>query len=577
MEMSSREAFSGHSMGPSVSCSCAGNDLSSFGHRFPPGGLEPLSMVPEHRNILLVCPEFPQTYWGMSYSLPAVFRRAFMPPLGLLTIAALTHPSFHLRLVDTNCRPLTDADLHWADVVCFTAMFNQAEGLFRHARRARNAGKLVVFGGPYPTACFEECMRHCDAVVRNEGEITWPQFIRDLERGCIRKEYATDQKPDLSASPCPRFGLLEMSDYAMMAVQFSRGCPFNCEFCDVTALFGRAVRTKSPSQILLELETLFRAGYRGAVFFADDNFIGDKRQAGRLLEVLRRWNEKKRHPFYYFTQASLDLSRERTLLEQMVEAHFKGVFLGIESPSMESLVEARKLQNTRGSLLESVKAIQHAGLVVHAGFIVGFDSDGEDIFGRQIDFIRKAAIPNAFLELLSAPPGTDLYERMKREGRLKEALDDNLADGTTNIRTMLPEKRLLEGYRDTMATLYEPREYFERALEQFLRLPRPRSYRARLKNLRFLGPSVLGLFRPSRERPKRPERSFAGQWKALTRFFLHMPPSYRHHALKFLIALVKARPERLPGAMFFVFMGAHFHAYTRDHVIPKINARIEDL
>ena len=419
-------------------------------------------MPSKHQNILLVCPEFPQTYWGMRYSLQAVSKKAVMPPLGLLTIAAMTPPAFNLRLVDVNCRPLTDRDLHWADVVCFTAMLNQAGILFAHARRARAAGKLVVFGGPYPTACLEACRPHCDALVLNEGEVTWPRFIQDLEKGCIEQVYAADRKPDLTESPCPRFDLVPMSEYAMMAVQFSRGCPFHCEFCDVTALFGRKVRTKAPSQLVGEIEAIFRSGYRGAIFVADDNFIADKEQAARLLEDLSQWNEKNGHPFYYVTQTSVRLSHDKDLLEQMVEADFKGVFLGIETPSIDSLRETRKLQNLGGSLLDSVRTIQGAGMVVHAGFILGFDSDGDDIFDRQMNFIRDAAIPNAFVELLSAGPGSDLYERMKREGRLKDRVDETLADGATNIETILPERTLLEGYRETLATLYSPEAYFER-------------------------------------------------------------------------------------------------------------------
>ncbi len=534
-------------------------------------------MPPRHRNILLVCPEFPQTYWGMAHSLRAVSKKAVMPPLGLLTIAALTPPAFNLRLVDVNCRPLTDRDLHWADVVCFTALLNQAGNLFTHARRARAAGKLVVFGGPYPTACVEECSPHCDALVMNEGEVTWPGFLRDLERGRIEKVYAADRKPDLADSPCPRFDLLDMSEYAAMGVQFSRGCPFHCEFCDVTALFGREVRTKTPSQILVEIETIFRSGYRGAIFITDDNFIGDKEQAATLLEELRQWNGKNRHPFYYITQASVHLSHEKQLLEQMVGADFKGVFLGIESPSVDSLRETRKLHNLKGSLLDSVRTIQRAGMVVHAGFIVGFDSDGEDIFDRQLAFIRSAAIPNAFVELLSAFPGSDLYKRLNREGRLKQRVDDNLADGTTNIRTILPERRLLEGYRETLATLYRPDAYFERALEQFSRLPRPKSWRARLRNLRFLGPYLSGLLGSGRSRPDRPRRNLAAEAAALTRFFFNLPPAYRRQAFRFLMAVMKRCPERLPGAMLFVFTGSHFHQYTYAYMIPKLDYRIEEL
>jgi radical SAM superfamily enzyme YgiQ (UPF0313 family) len=261
----------------------------------------------------------------------------------------------------------------------------------------------------------------------------------------------------------------------------------------------------------------------------------------------------------------------------MVEAGFRGVFLGIETPSLEGLRETGKVQNTRGSLLDSVRTIQRAGMVVHGGFIVGFDSDGEDIFDRQIDFIRSAAIPNAFVELLSAFPGTGLYERMKREGRLKQDVEGTLGDGTTNIRTVLPERRLLEGYRDMLAALYRPEAYFERALEQFSRLPRPPSLQAGFRNLLLLGPLALGLFRPRRKRAGRPRSSLAGQVKALARFARGLPPAYSRQALRFLLAVTGRLPERLPGAILFLFTGAHFYRYTYEHMIPKIDARIQGL
>ena len=530
-----------------------------------------------YKNILLVCPEFPPTYWGMRYSLEAASKKTVMPPLGLITIAAMGPSDLDFRLIDLNCRPLADEDLHWADVVCFTAMLNQAGSLLEVANRAREAGKPVVVGGPYATACVEACRPICDAIVMNEGEITWPRFLEDLESGHLQKVYATDQKADLAQSPCPRFDLLNFADYASISVQFSRGCPFNCEFCDVTALFGHEVRTKSPSQLIVEIDTIFRSGHRGAIFVADDNFIGGKRQARRLLEELRLWNESNRHPFYYITQASLNLAHDRAFLEQMVKADFKGVFLGIETPSIESLKEAKKLQNIGRSLLDSVKTIQNAGIVVHGGFIIGFDNDGQDIFDRQIEFIRQAAIPNAFIELLSAFPGTELYKRMKREGRLKEGNEENLADGSTNIKTVLSDRRLLEGYSRVMRTLYRPEAYFERSLRQFSRLPRPDSYKARLENLLYFGPYTADLLRPRRERRKRPRWSRFGQMRVLGRFFKNLPPLYRFHAFGFLMRILKKYPERLPGAILYVFTGAHFYRYTYDHVVPRIDGVLKGI
>jgi radical SAM superfamily enzyme YgiQ (UPF0313 family) len=530
-----------------------------------------------NKNILLVCPVFPPTYWGMRYTLETVFKKTAMPPLGLMTIAAMGPSDLNYRLIDLNCRPLADEDLHWADVVCFTAMLSQARSLVEVAGRAREAGKPVVAGGPYATACVEACRPICDAVVTNEGEITWPRFLEDLENGRLQEVYATDQKADLSRSPCPRFDLLNFADYASIGVQFSRGCPFHCEFCDVTALFGHEVRTKSPSQLIVEIDTIFRLGHRGAIFVADDNFIGDRGQAGRLLGELRSWNERNRHPFYYLTQASLNLAYDRAFLDQMVEADFKGVFLGIETPSIESLKETKKLQNIGRSLLDSVETIQKAGMVVHGGFIIGFDNDGEDIFDRQIEFIRQAAIPNAFIELLSAFPGTALYGRMKEEGRLKEWKEENLADGSTNIKTVLSERRLLEGYSRVLQTLYSPEAYFERTFRQFSRLPRPDSRKVRLENLLLLRPYTAGLFRPRGERRKRPRGSRFAPMRALGRFFKTLSPPYRAHALRFLIRILKKYPERLPGAILYVFTGAHFYRYTYDHLVPRIDGVLKGI
>ncbi len=393
-----------------------------------------------YRHILLVYPKFPITFWGMQYLLPLLGKKAMMPPLGLITIAALTPPGYEFRLVDLNCEPLAEEDLAWADMVCVSAMLPQKSSLFAVGERCRKAGKLVVFGGPLPTACPEECAPYCDVQVLNEGEVTWPLFLADLERGTYGALYTNEDKPDITHTPIPRFDLLKVDDYLMIPIQFSRGCPFQCEFCDIIVMFGRRPRTKTPEQLCAELDALERTGFRGEVFIVDDNLIGNKREVRKLLPRLKEWNEAHNMPFFYGTEASINLADDAALLHDMVAAAFRWVFIGIESPSVESLQETLKFQNTKRSLADSVLTIENAGLLVEAGFIIGFDSDSEDIFDRQIDFINEAAIAGAIVGLLVALPGTPLFRRLREAGRLKADTFDAPADhcGYTNIVTVLP-------------------------------------------------------------------------------------------------------------------------------------------
>src|SRR5262245_7660295 len=288
-------------------------------------------------HILMVYPEFPVTYWGMQHSLPLIGKKAPMPPLGLITIAAMTPPAYECRVVDLNCGPLGESDLEWADMVCFSAMLPQRRSLFATATRCRNAGKLVVFGGPFPTACPDECAPYCDVLVLNEGEITWPMFLEDLRHGTYRPLYTSEEKPDLTKTPVPRFDLLKIEDYGSIPIQFSRGCPFLCEFCDIIVMFGRKPRTKTPEQFCNELDALYRTGYGGNVFIVDDNFIGNKREVKRLLPHLKAWNQAHGTPFIYGTEASINLADDPTLLREMVNAAFTAVFIGIETPSVEGL------------------------------------------------------------------------------------------------------------------------------------------------------------------------------------------------------------------------------------------------
>lgn len=530
------------------------------------------------KNILLVYPEFPnKTYWGMQYSLPFIGRKAFLPPLGLITIAAMSPPKHQFRLVDLNCRELSDDDLGWADMVCFSAMLPQQTPLFRAASRCKAAGKPVVFGGPFPTACPEVCRSHCDVLVLNEGELTWPAFLEDFEQGTWRDVYTHQKRPDLRETPIPRFDLLNMNDYGMIPVQFSRGCPFRCEFCDITVLFGRKQRTKTSSQFIAELQVLYDMGYRGGILVVDDNFIGNKRAVLNLLSDLQAWNETHRHPFLFFTQASLDLADDRILLKRMVDADFKGVFLGIESPSRESLKEAGKFQNIKDSLVDSVKTIQQAGLVVHGGFIIGFDHDGEDIFDRLIAFVTEAAIPNAFVELLFALPGTALHKRLEREGRLEPIDTENYLESRTNIVTILPRRKLLEGFRKVIETIYAPSEYFKRTLEHFSRLPPPDTRVARVRNLLRVGEKVIRIFSVNERQERASNLSLVGRLRTLRHFFRQLPWEFRKESLRFLWHFVRICPDRLPGALFFIIMGMHLYRYSFGDLIPDLDKGLEPI
>lgn len=533
-------------------------------------------MGTSYRHILLVYPEFPKTYWGMQDILPVAGKRALMPPLGLVTIAAMTPATYELRLVDLNCRPLHESELEWADMVCFSAMLPQRTSLFATASRCKAAGKLVVFGGPFPTACPAECQPYADVLVLNEGELTWPAFLADLARGSVQQLYTTTEKPDVTQTPVPRFDLLDIHDYACIPIQFSRGCPFQCEFCDIIVMFGRRPRTKTPSQMLAELEAVYNTGYRGAIFIVDDNFIGNKREVKKLLHELRAWNEAHGNPFLYYTEATVNLADDAELLAQMVECHFREVFLGLETPSVESLRETKKYQNTKRSLVDAVRTIQQAGLAVQGGFIVGFDSDGEDIFDRQIACIRQAAIPYAMVGLLIALPGTPLYRRLAQEGRLLPLDHDRSLTqcGFTNVVTRLPQRKLLEGYRRILQTIYTPQEYFARVVELLGRLPRPRSTRAWIRQACLAVWYVLSRGVTTK---KHKHGGLLERLRFLRTAYKRMPAAYRREAVKCLWTVLTKRPDQLERALGAVLIGTHFYTFTFEYVLPELEQRLAQL
>jgi radical SAM superfamily enzyme YgiQ (UPF0313 family) len=412
---------------------------------------------------LLVYPEFPDTYWSFRHALAFEGKRSAFPPLGLLTVSAMLPAAWERRLVDMNIQPLKVADVKWADVVFCSAMLVQKESLRRVIALCKKEGRRVVVGGPYVTTSAED-FSQADHIFLGEAETTLPEFVRDVERGEAKRIYQAAERPALTATPVPDFHLANLRRYSAMSLQFSRGCPFQCEFCDIIEIYGRVPRTKSNEQMLAELDALLQIGWRGMVFIVDDNFIGNKRNVKRLLPALADWSERHGNPFSFITEASVNLAEDEELLEGMRRAGFRRVFLGIETPVEASLKEAQKGQNIRGDLLDSVRKIQSYGMEVMAGFIVGFDNDPEDIFERQIEFIRESAIPLAMVGLLTALPDTQLWRRLEREGRLLSESTGNNTDGSLNFIPRMDTERLIAGYKTILRTIYSPGEYYRRAL-----------------------------------------------------------------------------------------------------------------
>ncbi len=424
---------------------------------------------------LLVYPRYPDTFWSFRQALKLLGKEATHPPLGLLTVASLLPKDWQLKLVDLNVEPLKDKDLAWADMIFLSAMAVQRESAEEVISQAMKRGKKIVAGGPLFTVFYQDFWEKVDHFVLNEGEITIPHFLSDLFRGQAKKLYTTTEKADLKQSPLPRYDLIDFRKYTTMCVQVSRGCPFACEFCDVTNLFGRAVRTKTKEQILAELDNLYQLGWRGSVFFVDDNFIGPKSFIKKeLLPSLISWQEKKKYPFYFYTQVSVNLADDPELVELMVQAGFTSIFIGIETPHEESLKEAKKNQNLNRDLVEIIRFLQRSGLEVMGGFILGFDSDPPDIFERLIKFIENSRIVIAMVGLLNAPPGTKLYQRLANEGRILNLFLGNNTNFTTNIIPKMGTERLIEGYKRVIKELYQVKNYYKR-IAHFLEDYHPKS------------------------------------------------------------------------------------------------------
>jgi len=422
-------------------------------------------------KILLLYPEFPDTFWSFKHALQFIHKKASTQPLGLLTVAAMLPAEWEKRLVDLNVRKLTDRDLAWADYAFVSAMVVQRESTVQLIRCCKAAGLKVVAGGPLFTSEYEH-FADVDHFVLNEAEVTLAPFLRDLEQGCAKRVYTSDQFPDIQQTPAPLWELADLKHYATMSIQYSRGCPFDCEFCNITALYGHRPRVKTAAQIVRELDGLYRLGWREPIFFVDDNLMGNKKHLKEdLLPALVEWRKGK-VGIAFNTEISINIADDETLMDLMVQAGFDTVFIGVETPDDDSLAECNKKQNLHRDLVADVKRIQHAGLQVQGGFIVGFDSDTPSIFQRQIDFIQKSGIVTAMIGLLQAPIGTRLYQRLAAEGRLRGLSTGDNVDGTTNIIPKMNLDVLQKGYRGVVDYLYAPKNYYAR-VRTFLREYQP--------------------------------------------------------------------------------------------------------
>ncbi|HDL90401.1 MAG TPA: B12-binding domain-containing radical SAM protein [Thermodesulforhabdus norvegica] len=421
-------------------------------------------------NILLIYPKVSKTFWSFSHALKIVRKKAAFPPLGALTVAAMLPKEWNKRVLDLNTTPLKDDDLKWADYVFISAMVAQRKSTEEVIQRCKRLGIKMAGGGPL-FLCYHQDFPDVDHLILGEGEALLPEFISDIISGTPKKIYRSDAHPPLDKTPVPRWDLIDIHNYSTMSIQYSRGCPYDCEFCDIIVMNGRKPRTKTNEQMIKELEALYKRGWRGAVFIVDDNFIGNKGKVKKLLVEVIKWQEEKGYPFTFFTEASVDLADDDKLLELMVQAGFDKVFLGLETPEEESLQECGKYQNLKHNLSWSVRKIQKHGLAIMGGFIIGFDHDKPDIFKKQFNFIQDNGIVTAMIGLLTAIPTTRLYKRLEKEGRIlfDPSGDNTDKEGSLNFIPKMDRDWIISEYQKLMRKVYEPSVYYRRIL-RFLKL-----------------------------------------------------------------------------------------------------------
>jgi radical SAM superfamily enzyme YgiQ (UPF0313 family) len=504
-------------------------------------------------NTLLVYPEFPPSYWGFHYGMPLAGKKASLPPLGLITLAAQLPEDWPVKLVDLNVRELQDEELRWADVVFVGGMHVQGPSIHDVLARARAVGVRTVVGGPAPTTAPSE-FADADLIFQGEVEGRIDELVEALRAPvgevALLAGPTDGFRPPVCDLPPPRFELLDMDAYTSMAVQYSRGCPFNCEFCDIIEIYGRVPRVKRAEQMIGEFARLYELGFRGSVFVVDDNFIGNKATVKQLLPQLAEWQRAKGMPFELYTEASVNLAWDDELVEGMRQAGFSAVFLGIETPSKDALLEAGKKQNLKMGADEAVRRITSAGIEVYAGFIVGFDSDGADAFQMQYDFISQLPLPLAMLGLLTALPGTALWRRMKREGRLR-TISSGSNFGRPNFEPMMDERTLIEGYAKLLADLYTPEAYYRRCMEYVESAPPlPGGKRPTLRQV----PVLLR-----------------------TLYAIGLKSPYRRLFWRLLGKAVRHAPHHFAWVIGHAVMGEHLIRYTHEDVVPQLTSVVQQV
>lgn len=495
-------------------------------------------------KVLLAYPEFPDTFWSFRNALWFIRKRSCSPPLGLLTVASMLPEHWERRLIDLNVQKLTEEDLAWADMVFVSAMIVQKESTVHLITRCKAAGVIVVAGGPLFTTGYQE-FSEVDYFVLNEAELTLPLFLNDLRHGNLQRIYRTDEFADIQQTPNPQWELADLKSYSTISIQYSRGCPFNCDFCNVTALFGHKPRTKTAQQIIAELDGIYNLGWRRGVFFVDDNLIGNKKALrSELLPALIEWRKDKRG-VSFITEVSINLADDPELMDLMVQAGFDTVFIGIETPEEDSLAECSKKQNLNRDLIADVKRIQHAGMQVQAGFIVGFDNDTPGTFHRLVDFIQKSGIVTAMVGLLQAPPGTKLYEKLKRAGRLVTEMSGDNADGSTNIIPVMKLDVLRNGYTNLLKSIYSPEAYYKR-VKTFLQEYEPPSFKMPL-SIHYISEQLFALVR------------------SMCR--LGILGRERVHYWKLIIWALVFHPRLFPLAISLAIYGYHFRKIYELHIV----------
>lgn len=492
-------------------------------------------------KVLFIYPKYPETFWSFKHALKIISKKALYPPLGLLTIAAMLPSKWEKKLIDMNVKRLKDKDIAWADYIFISAMIVQRESTKELILKCKSQGKKIVAGGPLFTMEPEK-YKKIDHLILGEAEKILPKFLKDLEKGAAKKIYQATELPGLAQTPIPLWTLIKKRKYASMNIQYSRGCPYDCEFCNITSLYGRLPRTKQTNQMLEELNALYKSKWRGSVFIVDDNLMGNKTKLKKeVLPKIIQWMEKHKYPFSFFTEVSINLADDEELMNLMAQAGFKMVFVGIETPNEESLKECNKFNNTGRNLLASVQKIQNHGLEVTAGFIVGFDNDPPSIFEKQINFIQKSGVVTAMVGLLNAPKDTKLYQRLKKAGRLlKNPFSGNNTDYSMNFIPKMDYEKILEGYKKIIFSIYSPKEYYQRIMTFFKEFKPIKLKRTR--RIRFC--YFIGLFK--------------------TMFYLGIKEKGRRAYWRFFVKTIIKHPRFFSQAMILAVLGMHFRKIFRN-------------